>query len=57
MNDKAVNIGVKLNNKTIRSIAINEPKMYDILKLKNRKPKDLFLETKSKIAVYSFAFR
>ena len=57
LNNKEANVNIKLNNKIIKNITIGEPKMYDTLKLKKGKLKELFLEAKSKIKVYSFAFR
>lgn len=57
LNNKAVNVNVRLNNKIIRTLPIKYPKMYEILKSENSRPKELFFEAKSKIAVYSFAFK
>lgn len=57
INKKTIKINIKLDNKTNKNISINEPQLYDIIKLKNNKSKILELSTKSKIAVYSFAFR
>jgi len=57
LNNKSINIKVKINDKIIRNLKVNGPQLYNILKLKNNKSKKLTLETKSKIAIYSFAFR
>lgn len=57
INKNPVKINIKLNNKTNKNIAINEPRLYNLIKLKTNKSKILELSAKSKIAVYSFAFR
>ncbi len=57
INKNPAKINIKLNNKKNKNISINEPRLYDIIKLKNNKSKMLELSAKSKIAVYSFAFR
>lgn len=57
INNKSINVKVKINNKSIKKIKINEPRLYNIIRLKNNKPKKLTLETKSKLAIYSFAFQ
>src|SRR3989338_1704977 len=57
VNKTAIKINIKLNNKANKNISINGPRLYDIIKLKNNKSSILELSAKSKIAVYSFAFR
>jgi len=56
-NKKPINLKIKLNNKIIGNLKVNEPQLYNILRLKNNKSKKLTLETKSKIAIYSFSSR
>ena len=57
INKKQIKINIKLNNEANKNTSINEPRLYDIIKLKTNKSKILELSAKSKIAVYSFAFR
>jgi hypothetical protein len=57
LNKKSINIKTKIDNKLIKNITINNPQLYNILRLKNNTPKKLTLETKSKIAIYSFSFQ
>lgn len=57
INKKPANINIKLGNKTNKNMSVNEPRLYNIIKLKDNRSKILEIETKSKIAVYSFAFR
>jgi len=57
VNKTAIKINIKLNNKANKNISINEPRLYDLIKLKTNESKILELSAKSKIAVYSFAFR
>ena len=57
INKKTIKINIKLNNETNKNISVNEPRLYDITKLRNNKSRILELSTKSKIAVYSFAFQ
>ena len=54
---KTIKINIKLNNKTNKNMSINEPQLYNLIKLKTNKSKILELSAKSKIAVYSFAFK
>lgn len=57
INNEQINLKIKLNNKFIKNLRINEPQSYDILKLKNNISKVLSLETRSELEVYSFSFR
>lgn len=57
INKNPIKIGIKLNKKLIKNAAINAPQLYDLIKLRENKQKILSIEAKSKIAVYSFAFR
>ncbi len=57
INKNPVRINIKLNDKSIKTITINDPKLYDIIKLKENRQNLLSIETKSNIAIYSFAFR
>jgi len=57
INNKPINVKIKLDNKLIKKIKINEPQLCRIVELKNNKSEILSIETKSKIAVYSFAFQ
>jgi len=51
---KPIKIKVYLNNKFIKNMTINKPKLYEIIKLNNNK---LTLKTKNKIKIYSFSFQ
>jgi thiol-disulfide isomerase/thioredoxin len=55
LNNKGISLKIKVNDKMIKKIKIDEPKLYKIIELKNNEVKTLRLETKSKLAVYSFA--
>jgi len=57
VNKKPINVKIRLNDKSIKNIIINDPKLYNIIELKNNQEKTLNLETKSKIKIYSFAFQ
>ncbi|MEK6949608.1 MAG: hypothetical protein AABX34_05270 [Nanoarchaeota archaeon] len=57
INKKTINSKIIINNKNIRNLKINKPRLYEIIKLKDNKPKILSIETKSKLGIYSFAFR
>ena len=57
INKNPIKINIKLNNKSIKNVTINDPQLYNLIKLKDNKQKILGIETKSKILVYSFAFR
>ena len=57
INKKTIKINMKLNNKSNKNITINDPQLYNIIKLNNNESKILNIETKSKISVYSFAFQ
>lgn len=54
---KPVKINIMLNNKTSKNMIINEPQLYDIMRLKTDKTNILNLKTKSAISIYSFAFQ
>jgi len=56
-NNKSIYVKIKINNELFKKIKINKPQLYNIIRLKDNKSKTLTLETKSKIAVYSFAFQ
>jgi len=57
INNKPINLKIKINNKIIGNLKVNEPQLYNILRLKNNKSKVLSLKTKSKLAIYSFSSR
>ena len=57
INKKTTNPKININNKNIRALKINEPRLYKIVELKKDNPKILSIETESKIKIYSFAFR
>ena len=57
INKKHINLKIKIKDKIIGNLKINDPQLYNITKLKNNKPQILSLETKSKLAIYSFTFR
>tara|TARA_Y100000310_G_C20702467_1_gene831157 strand:+ start:819 stop:1499 length:681 start_codon:yes stop_codon:yes gene_type:complete len=55
--NKTADIKIRINNKSIKNLKINEPRLYKIIELKSNEEKTLNLETKQKITVYSFAFQ
>ena len=57
INNKPINLKIKINNKIIGSLKVNAQQLYNILRLKNNKSKVLSLKTKSKLAIYSFSSR
>ena len=57
ISNKPINVKIKVDNKLIKKMKINEPQLYKVVELKNNKSRTLTIETKSKIAVYSFAFQ
>ena len=54
---KSLEIKISLNNKYIKKIIIKEPRLYQILKLKNNGQNKLTLKTRTGLAIYSFSFQ
>ena len=57
VNNKKLNIKIKLNDKFIKHMTISKPQLYEIIKLNNNKINKLTLITKPNLAVYSFSFQ
>ena len=57
LNKKLIKVGIKLDDKNIRTTYVNKPQLYNIIKLKNSKPQKLSLITSKNIAIYSFSFQ
>ena len=57
MSKKSVNVDVKLNGKLIKRLAIKQPQLYEIIKLKADDQQKLDLTANKRLAVYSFSFR
>lgn len=56
-NKKTVKVDIKLNGRHIKSLAINKPQLYKIIKLKEAKGNRLALAADSELRVYSFSFQ
>ena len=56
-NNKVIKVNVKLNNKLMKNLSIKNPKLYQIVKLKNNKQRKLTLIADKDIAIYSFSFQ
>jgi len=52
---KSVNVNIRVNNKLVKKLKVNKPKLYEIIRL--QKLETLTLATKEKIKIYSFSFR
>ena len=48
---------IKINNKKSKTISINKPQLYSIIKLNNNKENILNIITNKNIAIYSFSFQ
>ena len=57
VNNKKLNIKIKLNGRLIRNMAVCKPQLYEIVKLNKNKINKLELIAKTNLAVYSFSFR
>jgi len=56
LNKNPVKITVKLNDKSIKKLVVNNPKLYYIAKLKGRAEKMTIIAPKN-VAIYSFSFQ
>jgi len=57
MNKRPAIVGIKLNNKVVKDLKIDSPGLYEVIKLRDNRPKKLTLTTGSNLAVYSFSFQ
>lgn len=57
INKKPLENKIILNNKAVKRIIIKEPRLYQILKLKNNGQNKLALKAKTGLAIYSFSFQ
>ena len=56
-NNKKLKVKIRLGNNFIRNMTVNKPRLYNIIRLKDNKPRKLELTTKPNLAVYSFSFQ
>lgn len=57
LSKKPIKAIIEMNNKPVKVIKINEPRLYNILELKNKtNEKILEIGTNGKLAIYSFSF-
>ena len=54
---KPINVKIKLNGKSMRSIRIKKPKLYRLAKLKYKKINTLTIIPQPNLALYSFSFQ
>ena len=54
---KPINVGIKLNGKFTKNIKISKPRLYNLIKLKNKKMAGLTIMPQPNLAVYSFSFQ
>ena len=57
LNNKAIKLKVKLNNKIVKILLVKTPQLYQMIKLKNSKETKLTLTANKNIAIYSFSFQ
>ncbi len=57
LNRIPLRITIRLNNKFNKKITINKPQLYNLIKAKGNKQKELAVITPKNLAIYSFSFQ